>query len=77
MAGGSKFRRFAFDLAESRWFSFSILAVIMLNTIFIAVQTSKYIVAKAGEQPDGYIGVCVCVCVKLLLIEFESKCDCR
>ncbi|CAI8007080.1 Cation channel sperm-associated protein 1 [Geodia barretti] len=48
-ASGSRFRRFAFDLVESRWFSFSILAVIILNTVFIAVQTSKYVVAKAGK----------------------------
>ena len=48
-SSGSRFRQFAFSLVESRWFSFSILAVIMLNTLFIAIQTSKYVVAKAGE----------------------------
>ena len=48
-SSGSKFRQFSFNLVESRWFSFSILAVIMLNTLFIAIQTSKYVVAKAGE----------------------------
>ena len=49
-SSGSKFRQFAFDLVESRWFSFSILAVIMFNTLFIAIQTSKYVVAKAGRS---------------------------
>lgn len=50
-SSGSKFRQFAFALVESRWFSFSILAVIMFNTLFIAIQTSKYVVAKAGKTP--------------------------
>ena len=48
-SSGSKFRQFSFNLVESQWFSFSILAVIMLNPLFIAIQTSKYVVAKAGE----------------------------
>ena len=48
-SSGSKFCQFSFNLVESRWFSFSILAVIMLNTLFIAIQTSRYVIAKAGE----------------------------
>jgi len=49
ISSGSKFRQFAFELVESRWFGFAILFVIFLNTIFIAIQTSEYVVAKAGK----------------------------
>lgn len=48
MANGSEFRQFSFELVESRWFSIAILAVILVNTAFIGLQTSEYIVAKAG-----------------------------
>ena len=48
LSSGSEFRHFAFELVESRWFGFAILLVIFANTIFIAIQTSEYVVAKAG-----------------------------
>lgn len=49
LSSGSEFRHFAFELVESRWFGFAILLVIFANTTFIAIQTSEYVVAKAGE----------------------------
>lgn len=45
---GSEFRQFSFDLVESRWFNVAILVVIFVNTIAIGIQTSTYVVAKAG-----------------------------
>ncbi len=48
VSGGSEFRQFAFELVESRWFGIGILVVIFANTIFIGIQTSEYVVAKAG-----------------------------
>lgn len=48
LSSGSEFRQFAFELVESRWFSIGILGVIIINTVFIGIQTSKYVVAKAG-----------------------------
>ena len=50
ISSGSEFRQFAFELVESRWFGFAILLVIFANTIFIAIQTSEYVVAKAGKH---------------------------
>ena len=47
---GSEFRQFSFDLVESRWFNVAILLVIFVNTIAIGIQTSTYIVAKAGKH---------------------------
>ena len=46
---GSEFRQFSFDLVESRWFNVAILLVIFVNTIAIGIQTSTYVVAKAGN----------------------------
>ena len=46
---GSEFRQFAFDLVESRWFNVAILIVIFINTIVIGIQTSTYVMAKAGK----------------------------
>lgn len=48
MATGSEFRQFSFEFVESRWFSIAILLVILVNTAFIGLQTSEYIVAKGG-----------------------------
>lgn len=48
VSSGSEFRQFAFELVESRWFGVAILLVIFANTIFIGIQTSEYVVAKAG-----------------------------
>ena len=45
---GSEFRQFSFDLVESRWFNIAILLVIFVNTIAIGIQTSTYVIAKAG-----------------------------
>ena len=49
VTSGSEFRQFVFELVESKWFSFGILTVIILNTVFIAVQTSEYVLAKSGK----------------------------
>ena len=46
---GSEFRHFSFDLVESRWFNVVILVVIFINTIAIGIQTSTYVMAKAGK----------------------------
>ena len=54
MLSGSEFRQFAFELVESRWFSIGILGVIIVNTAFIGIQTSKYVVAKAGMHVVFY-----------------------
>ena len=47
---GSEFRQFSFDLVESRWFNIAILVVIFVNTIAIGIQTSTYVMAKAGIE---------------------------
>ena len=47
---GSEFRQFSFDLVESRWFNVAILIVIFINTVAIGIQTSTYVVAKAGKH---------------------------
>ena len=59
IASGSEFRKFSFEVVESRWFSVGILLVIMVNTVFIGLQTSQYIVAKSGEHELQVTVVCV------------------
>ena len=46
---GSDFRHFSLDLVDSRWFNVAILIVIFINTIAIGIQTSTYVMAKAGK----------------------------
>ena len=59
IASGSEFRKFSFMVVESRWFSVGILLVILVNTVFIGLQTSQYIVAKSGEPMATGQAVCV------------------
>ena len=49
-SSGSEFRQFAFELVEAKWFGIAILVVIFINTAFIGIQTSEYVVAKAGNH---------------------------
>lgn len=51
---GSEFRQFSFDLVESRWFNVAILLVIFINTIAIGIQTSAYVIAKAGNSSHPF-----------------------
>ena len=64
-SSGSEFRQFAFELVEARWFGIAILVVIFINTAFIGIQTSEYVVAKAGDWSNLDIHL------KLLASNFE------
>ena len=60
LESGSEFRKFCYALVESSWFSSTILVVILINTVFIGIQTSEEIVARSGEtqRTNGLAALC-------------------
>ena len=53
--GGDPLRHYLYLVVENKVFNFSILTVILINTIFIGLHTSDYIVATSGIIYKLYI----------------------
>ncbi|XP_064402554.1 cation channel sperm-associated protein 1-like [Halichondria panicea] len=69
LESGSEFRKFCYALVESSWFSSTILVVILINTVFIGIQTSEEIVARS----EWYLTLMDQLFLSVYIIELSLK----